>query len=228
MPEAMLPPEPELIRQTAAQVLAEGDYALSLYEPPYYDYVRSLADFFERLLRPISRFLGELHNLSPVAYYLVIIIMALALLLLLAHAYYSLRTAVARRKFAAYVPVADTSRKEPAYWESLAQQAAGNGDFITALRRLFMAGLLRLEGGKLRKAATNREYLRRYRQSKARQPLEAFVRLIDYKWYGGRECLREDWEEGQNAYRAICGLHPPAPTAKDATRPGQGGGAQGC
>lgn len=225
MPEALPPPEPELIRQTAAQVLAEGDYILTLYEPPYFEYVRSLADFFERLLRPLSRFLDELYNISSVAYYIVIIIMVLALILLLAHAYYSLRTAIARRKFVQYVPVSDLSGKEPAYWENLAQKAAGEGDFITALRRLFMAGLLRLEGGKLRKAATNREYLRRYRQSKARQPLETFVRLIDYKWYGGRECLREDWEEGQGAYRTICGLQAPAPAAQAATATGGRGGA---
>ena len=95
----------------------------------------------------------------------------------------------------------------PETWERRAQEAFMNQEYIAAVRYLFRACLLRLERAnkhRIRRGATNREYLRRYRETAAFEPLSRFVEVIDTKWYGGGSCVLEDYQDCAQAHSTIC------------------------
>ena len=94
----------------------------------------------------------------------------------------------------------------PLALERLAQEAVAQGDFISAVRYLFRACLVRLQANDertFRPGMTNREYLRRFRKTSFVDSLALFVELIDTKWYGGGDCRREDYESCRTAYALI-------------------------
>lgn len=212
MPEAF--PEPEAIRNAAAAILRNPDYTLNLYEPPYTSVLRSFLEHLNDLLRPIFKALESVWNLPPLLLWPLAILALLLGTFLTWQAIRAVHRVAAKRRLKEYHPASAEEVKDAEYWRCEAERLAAAGDFLTALRLLFRSGLLRLENGKVRKAATNREYLRRYRNTPAEQPLRVLVQLVDYKWYGGRECIGRDWEEGRAAYQQLCG-EPVAASADD-------------
>jgi len=90
--------------------------------------------------------------------------------------------------------------------ERQAAEAVSRGDFITAVRLLFAACLLRLELAEKRPflaGTTNREHLRRHRDSPVFEPLRLFVEIIDTRWYGRGICGLEDFEACRAAHARI-------------------------
>lgn len=204
MPEPVRMPDPSQIRDAAEMVLASPGYSLNLYEPPYFDQLRDGVRWLNELIAPLWSFGEDLYKASPVLFWIFTAILLLIVFALIGHIIYSFRAAFARRQIKEYQAAQSEPALDPAHWEKRAETAARKEDFILALRLLFRAGLLRLEGGKVRPAATNREYVRRYRTTPAEEPLRELVNLIDYKWYGGRSCVYDDWQTGKEAYEAIC------------------------
>jgi hypothetical protein len=94
----------------------------------------------------------------------------------------------------------------PETWEADAERLAADGEFTAAGRCLLRASLLRLAATRRRPprpGATNREYLRRFRQTPAVEPLEALVEVVDWHWFSGRPCGADDYGRCAAAHRAI-------------------------
>jgi len=207
MPAASPLPDPEKIRRTAEQVLRRPDYRLD----PQPDSGRTLFELLQRFLRwvltPFQWLLDALEGLPgwlrwPIALGLVAI-----LILLVCHIGYTIVGAVRgprqKRGLAAALP--RTSR-DPAALERQAAEAVSRGDFITAVRLLFASCLLRLELAEKRPClagTTNREHLRRHRDSPVFEPLRLFVEIIETRWYGRGICGLEDFEACRAAHARI-------------------------
>jgi hypothetical protein len=207
MPAASPLPDPETIRRTAEQVLRRPDYQLNP-QPDSGPALLELLDHFLRwILTPFQWLLDALAGLPgwlrwPVALGLVAI-----LILLVCHIGYTIVGAVRgppqKRGVAAALP--RTSR-DPAALEHQAAEAVSRRDFLTAVRLLFAACLLRLELAEKRPllaGTTNREHLRRHRDSPVFEPLKLFVEIIETRWYGRETCGLEDFEACRAAHARI-------------------------
>jgi hypothetical protein len=89
-----------------------------------------------------------------------------------------------------------TKTTNPRTLEMEAAEAAQRQDYIRAVRLLFRASLVRIEQAAQRKSRpgiTNREYLRRYRDTAAYDALKLLVDTIDDKWYGYATCDQGDY-----------------------------------
>jgi hypothetical protein len=204
MPESALTPiaSPPVIRQTTHQVLQHPDYDLQSLEG-----MRIAWDWLADLLQPIFNFLDGLYGLSPVLFYAFVTVLVLVLAALVAHIVYSFKTAMRRKTQAAhYLEAEDAAGTRPETWEHRAQLALDAGEYLEAVRFILTATLLRLEQsrkGKLRRGATNREYLRRYQASPAYAPLSQIVEITDSRWYGGADCTRADVETCLHAHQQV-------------------------
>lgn len=197
-------PSPESIREAAQEVLADPAYTLDMYEPPYFDTVRDVVSWTNKILQPVFDLFSRLFALPAHLKWPLVALFALVLGLLVWQAVAAGRRAFARRRLREDYTLAPAAQAADAgYWLRQADLAAAAGDYLSALRLLLRAGILTLEGERFTRAATNREYLRRYRGTPSEQPLRVLVQLVDYKWYGGRACSLADWQSGQAAYREL-------------------------
>jgi hypothetical protein len=206
-PAASPLPDPETIRQTAEQVLRRPDYLLD----PQADSGLTILELVLRFLRWIFTPLQWLHDLLaglpgwlrwPIALGLVAL-----LILLVLHIGYTIVAAVRgprqQRGLAAGLP---RMSRDPAALERQAAEAVSRGDFITGVRLLFAACLLRLELAEKRPflaGTTNREHLRRHRDSPVFEALRQFVETIELGWYGQGICGPADFEACRAAHARI-------------------------
>jgi Domain of unknown function (DUF4129) len=200
-------PDPETIRRTAEQVLRRPDYQLD----PQPDAGATLLEWLLRVLRwiltPFQWLLEALEGLPDLLRWTIVIGLAALLILLVFHIGYTIVSAVRgprqKRGLAAAV---SRSPRDPAALERQAAESASRGDFITAIRLLFVACLLRLERAEkrtFRAGTTNREHLRRHQNSPVFKPLELFVETIETRWYGQGACGPEDFEACRVAHARI-------------------------
>ncbi len=146
MPAASTLPDPETIRRTAEEVLRRPDYQLN----PQSDSGRIILELLARVLRwvltPFQWLLDALGGLPAWLRWPIVIGLAALLVLLVLHIGYTIVRAVSgprqKRGLAAAVP---RTPRNPAALERRAAEAVSRGDFMTAIRLLFMACLLRLE-----------------------------------------------------------------------------------
>jgi hypothetical protein len=192
--QATLPP-PDVIRQTAAEVVSRkyydlGEKALSDSPPWWWAILRWL-------LKPFEWLFVSMEGWPDFVRWTIVILLFVLLLALLAHITYSfvmaIRGPAARRRG---IYTSTHVEIDPASLEQEAERAGKGGDYIGAIRLLFRAALRRIEVAekkKLRPGFTNRELLRRYRSTPLFGSLERFVETIDQKWYGSGMCLEEDF-----------------------------------
>lgn len=195
-------PEPETIRRTADEVVRRPEFQL---RPTSDD--RAGWDLLWSALRPIIKFFSGLWDISPVLAWAVFIGLSLLLVLLIAHIVYMFRLAIARRTQISGSIELESRKIDPIELERQAEDAAVQHDYISAVRLLFRAALLRIakqEQRPLRPGTTNREYLRRYGQSSFASALRQFVDVIDAKWYGHGECDSGDYQSCRHAHYTIC------------------------
>jgi hypothetical protein len=195
-------PEPEKIRSTAEEVVGRSEFQLR----PTHD-SKALWDIIWSLLEPIFKFFGRLWDISPVLAWTVIVGLILLATLIVTHIIYSIRKAVARRQSLSAEIKFESRKTDPDELERQSEDAAARNDYITAVRLLFRAALLRIARGEqreLRPGTTNREYLRRYGQSPFAGSLRQFVDVIDAKWYGGGVCDASDYQSCRHAHTTIC------------------------
>jgi len=198
-------PNDEAIRHTASEILRGPDYSLTS-NLDQEAFLFKLLESLRRVVRAIVEWSVELREQSPAIYWLAMIVLLLVLAALLWHIAYSLRSAFSRADDATLAAKEIEQHDEPGLWERRASEAHARGDRVYALRCLLMAGLVRLESGqkkRLRRGATNREILRKYRNSAAFEPLKLMVDLVDIKWYGGAACEAADYDAGAQAYARL-------------------------
>jgi hypothetical protein len=194
-------PSAEAIRETAREVVARSEFQLR----PVHD-SRPLWDLLWRVLRPIFEFFAGLWAISPVLAWIVIIVLSGICLVIIGHIVYSFSQAISRGTSLAAGLALERKKVDPIELERQAENAAVKQDFISAVRLLFRASLLRIaqrEKRELRPGTTNREYLRRYAQSRYATALQQFATVIDAKWYGYGVCDADDYLACRNAHRTI-------------------------
>jgi hypothetical protein len=194
-------PDPETIRKTALEVVQRPEFQI---RPVHSS--RAIFEFIWRILEPIFRFFAKLWDISPVLAWIVVVTLIVVGTLLIAHIVYTFKQAISRRAGLPGRLALATRKTDPVELERLAEDAAVQRDFITAVRLLFRAALLRLAQGErreLRPGTTNREYLRRYGQTVVADPLAQFVEVLDAKWYGHGQCDALDYQICRQAHAAI-------------------------
>jgi hypothetical protein len=203
MPNPSSLPADEAIRQMVGEVVQRPDYDLA----PVAGDGLTIFDVIMWLLKPLIWLHRWLSTLSPVLAWVVIIVLVVVLLALLVHIGYSfysaLGTGIRLRRFQ---PDERRESVRPEFYEEKAQGAVAEQNYIAAVRFLFRAALLRLEQvdkRPARRGATNREHLRRYRNTSAFESMRQFVEIIDAKWYGTGDCLAEDYAACLNAHSRI-------------------------
>jgi hypothetical protein len=210
MPAASPLPDPETIRRTAEQVLRRPDYRLE----PEPDAGATLLAWLLRALRwiltPFQWLIDALSGLPLLLSVPIVIGLVALLILLVFHIGYTIVRAVSgpRPKHGLGAGAQRTPR-DPAALERQAAEAVSRGDFITAIRLLFVACLLRLELAEkrvFRAGTTNREHLRRHQDSPVFEPLKLFVEIIETRWYGQGVCGLEDYEACRAAHARIRAL----------------------
>lgn len=195
-------PDPQTIRRTAQEVVSRPEFQI---RPTHNG--RIVWDLIWRILEPIFRFFGKLWDISPALAWTVAIVLTIVLVGLIAHIAYTFQQAITRRAGLGGALRLDSRKIDPIELERQAEDAAVRQEFITAVRLLFRAALLRIaqqEKRELRPGTTNREYLRRYGQSAFAVPLQQFVEVIDAKWYGYDVCQAQDYQACRRAHSAIC------------------------
>jgi hypothetical protein len=200
-------PSPDAIRETAAEVIGRPDYNLGAVHEGFTSIIQRIVNVIGRLLRPFQKAFEALHVASPFLAWLLLVALVVILVGLIVHVAYTFRVALqGRKRSLGGIEPEDRDDMRPVVWEARAVEAARSGDYVGAVRFLFRACLLRLEiarGGVFRRGATNREYLRRFGDTAAREPLRLFVETIDAKWYGGGTSTRDDYERCAGAHSAI-------------------------
>lgn len=202
---ATLPP-PDAIRETASQVLARSYYDLGArsprdVSPPFW------LRLFEWIIEPFRWLFGSLEGLPDGVRWLIVILSALLCVALIGHILFSLISAVrgpTARKMGAYHSAARLI--DPSELEQEAERAGARGDYIGAIRLLFLAALRRIELAERKSfqpGFTNRELLQRYRATPLGEPIRRIVDVIDAKWYGDSVCEPSDYTACRNEHVRI-------------------------
>lgn len=213
-------PDADTIRQQALDVLKNPEYKINPSETDIVKLWEKFGAFLGRIIGPLRKAFAALYDISPILAWLTFIVLLLILIALVWHIAYTLRAALRnKREESLRAQYKAAQRETPGMHEQAARQALAQNDYIGAIRSLFRAGLLRLELAQkreLRKGMTNREFLQRYRNTPASEPLAYFVETIDRKWYGEDRCTLEDYQNSLHAYEKLCRVSREAPRAKRA------------
>lgn len=197
-------PSPEAIRTAALEVIRDPEYRLAVSEidATLSEKIRSV---FARIWEPFEAVLSALHDRSPVLYYLLAVFLIFLLALLIWHMLSAFRRSLDVSFSGGGLP-APQGPASVSELETAAGLAAESGDYIAAVRRLFMAALFRLaetEKTAVLRAATNREYLSRYAGRTFMPSLKYLVDLIDFKYYGCEKCTSADYDSARIEYGKI-------------------------
>jgi hypothetical protein len=207
--EAAALPSPEIIRETAESIIKNTDYKLEYSSETNYVYEK-FVDIIKSILEPFISLFDYLSDISPILAIGITIILFLILVLLIWHIVYSIKTAFGKSVIEKdFSHLEDKQYKNPSELEEEARQALKNGDYISAVRKMFTASIIRIEQTRDRFIVfsfTNREYLQEFSESEYYPHLTAFVEVIDYSWYGRGICTENDCQRAFTAHRNIRNL----------------------
>lgn len=200
-------PDPETIRRTAVEVTRRPDYRLEALTQDHLLAMRLMYRLREFLLT-IFRWLYKLvEGLPEWLQHVIVWGLVLILVVLLGHMVYSIVSLFWASKRAQPLTVElSTAVSDPLTFERQAEEAAAKGDCSLAVRLLFRACVLRLEQAETRKfrgGMTNREILRRHRNSAVYESIRLFVETLEFKWYGQGVCSPADYEACRLAHAAL-------------------------
>lgn len=205
--EDTIPPLPsaEQIRQLAQQIVHRPIYDLGpgVGGEPLITYV---ARMLRKFLGPLYDWFDSLWQTSPATAAILLAIIFLVLIALVGHIVYTFQSALKAPRDLRSVKLATDAAVTSAELEQRARAAAKKGEFVEAIRLLFMASLLTLETAQkrlVRRGTTNREYLKRYKNTPAFDPLYAQVELLDRTWYAGAPCSEQDYQDSLRAFATI-------------------------
>lgn len=194
--QATAAPDAESIRRTAQEVLQRPEFQTKLPT----DATPFVLLWLLGWLQDVIEFLGHLFtfmwDISPLLAVGVVTLLVILLVALIGHIGYSFKQAMQNRTRNSRIEPLATKSLDPRSLEIEAEEAAHRQDYIRAIRLLFRASLMRIEQAAQRKSRpgiTNREYLRRYRDTAAYDALKLLVDTIDDKWYGYAACDQGDY-----------------------------------
>jgi len=202
------PPSAETIRARAAEVLARDGYDLEVHGRER-SWLRHLFDtLLDGLLAPLRWIYDLTEGLPGVFRWLIILALVGLLGLIVWHMLWTIMRAIqgdgGHLKSSA---IGNRRQIDPEELEQEAEAAGRRGDYVTAVRRLFRAAVVRLERSEkraLRPGTTNRGLLRRYGD---RPTLGGALRLladmVDRKWYGDEPCSEAEYAACRTAHRDV-------------------------
>lgn len=204
--QAATTPDAELIRRTAAEVLQRPEFQT---DDPV-NLRPAIILWLLESLESVAEFLGRVFTatwaISPLLGIALITLLVILLLAIVTHIGYSFTQAVQKRANRSQLTRLATKHVDPQSLEIEAEEAAHRRDYIRAIRLLFRASLARIEQAAERKSRpgiTNREVLRRYRETAAYDALKLLVDTIDDKWYGDSTCDQSDYLKCQRASEIV-------------------------
>jgi hypothetical protein len=199
------------LREKVNEVLARPEYAQADREAS-----TAMLEFWQRTLEwglvPLRWMFEMTQGLPDVIRWLIVGGLTLMLVVLVIHLVWTFHRAVmgasmARRDVA--LELEEQVHRRPEDVEALVRQVAADGDWIGAVRLLLVAALLRLEQREerpFRRGMTNRQHLKRYRNSQVFEPLQTLVRTIELKWFGDEVCEQVDYDACRQAHGTLCSL----------------------
>jgi Domain of unknown function (DUF4129) len=202
-------PSPETLREKAAEIVAGRDYQLDSGQSDNSWTFALMLEIIDWILVPF-RWLFELtEGLPSFLRWMIVLSLAALLMLLIGHIIYSIFSSVRGPKRVSAAGLDERRRRiDPVELERLADEAARRADYITAIRFLFRASVVRLELSEKkmnRPGTTNRELMRRYRNRPVvSDSLRQLVETIDRKWYGDEVCSAADYALCQSAHENVC------------------------
>ncbi|MSR57248.1 MAG: DUF4129 domain-containing protein [Planctomycetaceae bacterium] len=200
-------PDVETIRRTAQTVIERPIYNLAPLPESDTTFLSLILRLVRILLTPLRMLMDLLHGLPmPLQWAIIIALMAIMVALII-HIVYSILRAIRKPKATDRVLFDDPRQpRDPADLERQSAEAHSRHDYIAAIRLLFRASLLRLEQAEKREyraGTTNREFLRRHRDTAVFEPIRLFVDTIENKWYGQGVCGPDDYSACRDAYANI-------------------------
>jgi hypothetical protein len=203
-------PDPETVRDKAAEVLGRPEYRLEPLPDTGDLSLDRLIRFLEWIFTPFRWVFKSLEGLPDALRYLVVIALIVILVVLIVHLTMTFLIAVRRDRPSRTLGAGEIRIvRDPLKFERDARSAAAAGDHLGAIRFLFRATLLRLEQAEeraFRAGVTNREVLRRHRETPVFAPLRLFVETIETRWYGCIDCGPADFAACEAAYLDIVRL----------------------
>ncbi|QDS97226.1 DUF4129 domain-containing protein [Adhaeretor mobilis] len=208
MSAPLTPPDPERIRRTAAEILSGPEFQTEPDSRAGDTIVDIMLQLLEWVVAPFHWIFDAMEGLPESLRWLIVIGLFILLVFLIGHIIYSLTSALRpTTRNSKFISALSSNRKRTAEeFEQLAQEAVAQHDYISSVRFLFRASLVHLhavEGRVLSPGLTNRQYLRRYSQSRFVDSLRAFVETIDVSWYGNGVCREEEYLKCRDAYAEI-------------------------
>ena len=202
-------PSSEALREKAMEIVSGRDYQINSGQTDNSWSLLLLLEIIRWILMPFIWLFKLTEGLPDFLRWIIVLGLAALLVLLIGHIVYSFVTAIRRPKRIRDAGLDSRHRRIDAEEvERLAGDAAGRADYVTAIRLLFRASVLRLERAEnksLRPGTTNRELLRRYQgRPSLNESLRLFVETIDRKWYGDEICSEIDYAACQRARDEVC------------------------
>lgn len=198
---------PDEIRQATQRVLSSDDYRLDLEEHALQPFWERLWEILVSILHTIAGFFSFLDGMPQVVRWIIILALLVILVLLVGHILAAIVSAI-RSPQKQRRTIFDTieTRDHPDRWEQESLRLAEVGNFVEASRLLLQASLVRLEAAfdrPFRRAATNREYLRKYRNLPIVDAVRELVDTVDRTWYGDEPCEPGDYELCRRAHLRV-------------------------
>jgi hypothetical protein len=203
------PPSADALREAAAKIVAGPDYQLDSPASHESWTEEVLYTILEWIAIPVRWLFRMTEGLPDFLRWFIVVSLVLVVIVLIWHMTYSFLVALRRPTRQTYSGPADRQLGfSPEELEQLAEEAAREGDFISSIRFLFRASVIRLELSsrqKHRPGTTNRDLLRRFSKwPELSTSIRHFVDVIDRKWFGDEVCLERDWMECRLAYDSVC------------------------
>ena len=207
MDRTSLPSSQEL-RDKALEIVSGSDYQINSGQSDNSWSLLLMLEIIQWILAPFIWIYNLTEGLPDFLRWIIVLGLATVLALLVAHIIYSFVIAIRTpKRIGDTGPNSRQRRIDPEEVERLASEAAGRADYVTAIRFLFRASVLRLELAEKkshRPGTTNRELLRRYQgRPTLNESLRLFVETIDRKWYGDEICSDLDYAACQRAHNEV-------------------------
>jgi hypothetical protein len=205
-----LPPASQ-VRSIAKTILEHPKFGRHDSETAFGHLILTLKEFMSDSLLWVIKLLSRLFNHSPVLFFFVITVLVIVLVAIIGHIIYTIYQAMKKLPGASPYVASASDFGDPVFLEKQAELARDRGDNAEGIRLLLMAALLRIElenKSRLHRGSTNREYLRRFKNTPISDPLRTMVDLVDARWYGLQECTPGDYEECRRAGSFIADWHP--------------------
>lgn len=196
-------PGSERIQEVAREVISRSHYHLESEGPS-----NQQAAYILRLMKEIIEWLAGklqvLFDISPILGLIVVIVLvAIVVAVLVQMVMFVISIIKDRNPSHRPVEIENVFRPNPESWEALAEKASNTGDYLEAVRSLFMAMIARLElrqGKPFRRGMTSREVSRRFEKSQLHESIKTIVRTHEITWFGFADCLEGDFQNVREEY----------------------------